>query len=96
MLVMPMLFFLRVDAGPPTQWSLSPESKSSRIDTKLVAEIWATSWEEGREGGMAARAGAAGRAREAGGRGIGTWKAQWWGLSILSMTFLRDASKKVQ
>lgn len=50
----------------------------------------------GRKGGMAARAGAAGRAREAGGRGIGTWKAQWWGLSILSMTFLRDASKKVQ
>lgn len=49
MLVMPMLFFLRVDAGPPTQWSLSPESESSRIDTKLVAEIWATSWEEGRE-----------------------------------------------
>lgn len=49
MLVMPMLFFLRVDAGPLTQWSLSPESESSRIDTKLVAEIWATSWEEGRE-----------------------------------------------
>lgn len=46
---MPMLFFLCVDAGPPTQWSLSPESESSRIDTKLVAEIWATSWEEGRE-----------------------------------------------